>query len=86
MGASSERSRVSSRCCISTTSDGLTLSFIATRSTSSWSIDGWTLQKSWYRKVRIAPRWAADRLREVGLRIRTMEVECGMVTVLTERP
>lgn len=48
--------------------------------------DGWALRKSWYRKVRIAPGWLADRLRQAGLRIRAMEAERGMVTVLAERP
>ena len=45
----------------------------------------WQLKKGVYRKLRIPPDWARDRLREIGFEIDKFEIRSGMVTILARR-
>jgi 2-polyprenyl-3-methyl-5-hydroxy-6-metoxy-1,4-benzoquinol methylase len=46
---------------------------------------GWTLHKSFYRKLRLGPQWVADALAAAGLDEQDTSVDRGLVTVIATR-
>jgi 2-polyprenyl-3-methyl-5-hydroxy-6-metoxy-1,4-benzoquinol methylase len=46
---------------------------------------GWTLHKSFYRKLRLAPQWVADALGAAGFEEQDTSVDRGLVTVIATR-
>lgn len=46
---------------------------------------GWTLHKSFYRKLRLAPEWLADELRAAGFDGVDSSVDRGLVTMVATR-
>jgi SAM-dependent methyltransferase len=44
--------------------------------------EGWSLKKSFYRKLRLPSDWVIDRLKEQGFRIRHSSSERGLVTII----
>jgi hypothetical protein len=46
---------------------------------------GWTLHKSFYRKLRLGSEWVAEALGAAGFAERDMTVERGLVTVIATR-
>jgi hypothetical protein len=47
---------------------------------------GWTLRKSFYRKLRLAPDWVVERLAAIGFTVEHREEMRGLVTLLARRP
>jgi hypothetical protein len=47
--------------------------------------DGWTLHKSFYRKLRLAPQWVAEQLAYAGFANVDSSVERGLFTVVATR-
>lgn len=47
---------------------------------------GWTLRKSFYRKLRLAPDWVVERLVAIGFDVEHREATRGLVTLLARRP
>ena len=45
----------------------------------------WQLKKGFYRKLRIPPDWARDRLHETGFDIEKFDIRNGMVTILARK-
>ena len=45
----------------------------------------WQLKKGFYRKLRIPPEWARDRLYESGFEVNKFEIRNGMVTFLARK-
>ena len=50
------------------------------------TVDGWKLNKSWYRKLRIPMEWAVERSRSAGFKVDTSENKNGMITIIAGKP
>jgi 2-polyprenyl-3-methyl-5-hydroxy-6-metoxy-1,4-benzoquinol methylase len=46
----------------------------------------WVMRKSFYRKLRISPKWIKDCLKQAGFSIEHLEVDKGMVTIIGLSP
>lgn len=46
---------------------------------------GWTLHKSYYRKLRLAPQWVADELRRAGFDDVRVDTNAGLVTIIATK-
>jgi 2-polyprenyl-3-methyl-5-hydroxy-6-metoxy-1,4-benzoquinol methylase len=47
--------------------------------------DRWVMKNSYYRKLRISPRWVKDCLRKAGLTIESSDIDNAMITVIARR-
>lgn len=48
--------------------------------------DGWTFQKSYYRKLRLRPDWVAEQLRAAGFANTQPEIAGGLATIVAAKP
>jgi 2-polyprenyl-3-methyl-5-hydroxy-6-metoxy-1,4-benzoquinol methylase len=48
--------------------------------------DQWVMKKSYFRKLRISPRWISDCLQKAGFKIENMDIDNEMVTIIARNP
>jgi SAM-dependent methyltransferase len=47
--------------------------------------DAWTFDKSFYRKLRLAPQWVVDRLHDAGFSHVQSDIDAGLVTIIARK-
>ncbi|MEX0941473.1 MAG: hypothetical protein WD002_02905 [Pseudomonadales bacterium] len=49
-------------------------------------MQNWSLDKSYYRKLRLSAAWVAKALADAGLAIVSSEIEDGQITIIASKP
>jgi len=46
----------------------------------------WLMKKSFFRKLRISPKWMTDCLLKVGFTVENLDIDNGMITIIAGKP